>query len=62
VDHRAPHPARAGRGRRAGGVNPANLERLRFDVLPPPYEELVGELDGRAVFESGVLGGPAIWD
>lgn len=40
------------------GLNPANLERLRFDVLPPPYEELVGELDGRAVFESGLL----IWD
>ena len=44
------------------GVDPANLARLRFDVLPPPYDELVGELDGRAVFESGLLGGHAIWE
>ncbi len=37
------------------------LERLRFGALPTPYEELAGELDGRAIFTAGLLAGNAIW-
>ena len=36
-------------------------ERFLFGALPAPYENLSGEIDGRAVFISGTLAGNAIW-
>jgi hypothetical protein len=52
-------------GRAAAPLLPAGdstvVDRLRFGSLPPPYERLAGEVDGRAVFESGLLSGNAIW-
>jgi hypothetical protein len=44
-----------------GSLEPARLERLRFGVLPTPYEALAGEVDGRAVFTAGLLPGHAVW-
>jgi len=38
------------------------IAKLRLGALPPPYERLAGELDGRKVFESGKLAGNAIFD
>ena len=35
--------------------------RFRLGTLPAPYENLAGEIDGRAVFVAGVLAGHAIW-
>lgn len=35
--------------------------RYLMGRLPAPYENLAGEVDGRAVFASGVLAGNAIW-
>jgi hypothetical protein len=49
-------------GRAAAPFLDANA-RARFQIgpLPAPYENLAGEIDGRAVFISGVLAGNAIW-
>ncbi len=35
--------------------------RFRLGMLPAPYQNLSGEIDGRAVFTDGVLAGNAIW-
>jgi hypothetical protein len=35
--------------------------RFQFGRLPPPYEQLALEVDGRAVFLAGRLAGNAIW-
>ncbi len=49
-------------GRAAKPLLDANA-RARFGLgtLPAPYENLAGEIDGRAVFAAGVLAGHAIW-
>ncbi len=36
-------------------------ERLRMGRLPSPYEALANEIDGRAVFLSGILAGNELW-
>ena len=43
-------------------IDPELLVRLRFGELPGPYELLANEIDGRAVLESGLLAGNAIWN
>src|SRR5262245_6134235 len=43
------------------GLDAARSERLRFGVLPTPYEALAGEFDGRAVFTAGLLPGNSVW-
>lgn len=49
-------------GRAAAALlDPAARARLVFGTLPPPYERLAGEVDGRAVFQAGVLAGNPIW-
>src|SRR5260370_40198965 len=35
--------------------------RCRFGQLPKPYDNLASEVDGRAVFLTGMLAGDAIW-
>ena len=35
--------------------------RFRLGTLPAPYQNLAGEVDGRAVFLAGLLAGNAIW-
>jgi len=42
------------------GVGPRR-EAVCFGPLPPPYTELAGAPDGRAVFQSGMLAGDPIW-
>jgi hypothetical protein len=42
-------------------LGPEASARFRLGVLPVPYERLASEVDGRAVFQSGVLAGNAIW-
>jgi hypothetical protein len=44
-----------------GALSPDRRDALRFGTLPPPYEQLSGEFDGRAVFRASVLPGHAIW-
>ncbi len=41
---------------------PQRLQTLRLGPLPPPYEALSGELDGRAIFTAGLLAGHALWN
>ncbi len=49
-------------GRAAKPLLAAGLqEKFRMGTLPAPYDGLAGEIDGRAVFISGVLAGKAIW-
>lgn len=43
-------------------LQPHNLAALRFGALPTPYEGLAGELDGHAVFASGLLAGQPLWN
>ncbi|MFO1415283.1 MAG: hypothetical protein U1F10_15540 [Burkholderiales bacterium] len=43
------------------GLSDAALVALRFGGVPAPYEALAGQLDGLAVFRSGLLGGNALW-
>lgn len=43
------------------GIPPAQRDALRFGELPVPYADLAREIDGRAVFQSGLLAGNAIW-
>ena len=43
------------------GLSAAERDALRFGELPVPYADLANEIDGRAVFQSGVLAGNAIW-
>ena len=54
-------------GRRASekldqlGVDEAHRVSLRFEALPPPYELHAGAIDGRAVYQAGLLAGESIW-
>lgn len=49
-------------GRAAEPLLDENMrERYLLGTLPAPYETLSGEIDGRAVFISGVLAGNEIW-
>ncbi len=43
------------------GMDGARLASMRLGVLPAPYEDLADEVDGRAVFTSGLLAGHSIW-
>jgi len=53
-------------GRAAAPLLPAlparQLALLRIGVLPSPYDALSGELDGRAIFQAGLLPGHTLWD
>jgi hypothetical protein len=42
-------------------LDPAVRSDYAFGALPPPYDNLAAEVDGRAVFTSGVLAGNPIW-
>jgi hypothetical protein len=42
-------------------LDPTVRSRFAMGALPSPYQALSGEVDGRAVFRAGVLGGNAIW-
>lgn len=46
----------------AGRLDETTANRCRFGELPPPYTELAGAIDGRAVFVHGVLAGDPVWD
>jgi hypothetical protein len=49
-------------GRVAGPLlDDAARQRFSFGTLASPYEHLAGEVDGEAVFDSGVLAGNPIW-
>lgn len=49
-------------GRAAAALLDATrIARFRLGSLPAPYEALATEVDGRAVFLSGVLAGHALW-
>jgi hypothetical protein len=49
-------------GRAAAPLIDANTRaRFRLGTLPEPYQNLSGEIDGRAVFIAGLLAGNAIW-
>ncbi|MCA7082451.1 hypothetical protein K7G19_02410 [Cupriavidus sp. DB3] len=41
---------------------PQRLRTLRLGPLPPPYEAMSEELDGRAIFIAGLLAGHALWN
>jgi hypothetical protein len=43
------------------GLGADQRDALRVRDLPAPYTDLAGEIDGRAVFQSGLLAGHAIW-
>jgi hypothetical protein len=45
----------------AGLLSPSQQAAFEFGTLAPPYERLAGEVDGRAVFISGVLAGNPVW-
>jgi hypothetical protein len=45
----------------APSLDADSRSRFAFGTLPPPYDRLADEVDGRAVFDSGVLAGDAIW-
>lgn len=42
-------------------LDESDRARLTFGALPAPYDELTSEIDGRAVFMTGLLAGHAIW-
>ena len=49
-------------GRAAAPLLAAGVaDRYRLGSLPAPYQNLSGQIDGRAVFVAGVLAGHAIW-
>ena len=44
-----------------GALTDEARDALRFAALPGPYDVVVGEIDGRAVFDAGLLPGEPLW-
>ena len=42
-------------------LDASTADRYRLGALPVPYQNLSGQIDGRAVFIAGLLAGTAIW-
>jgi hypothetical protein len=43
-------------------LDASTASRYRLGTLPAPYQNLSGEIDGRALFVAGLLAGNAIWN